>query len=112
MKNTDINKISNEFFLINKILNISLVMKKLDLYAFFSRNEHIYIYIYSHIYSMYILCMYFMINNEKKNDKCMIDKYIWDKVSNIIKKQFNNKIIYDKKYLETENRFNTKELFR
>ena len=49
---------------------------------------------------------------KKKNDKCMIDKYIWDKVSNIIKKQFNNKIIYDKKYLETENRFNTKELFR
>ena len=35
MKNTDINKISNEFFLISKILNISLVMKKLDLYAFF-----------------------------------------------------------------------------
>ena len=57
MKNTDINKISNEFFLINKILNISLVMKKLDLYAFFSRNEHIYIYIFSYIlyvYSMYV----------------------------------------------------------
>ena len=49
---------------------------------------------------------------KKKKDKCLIDKYIWDKVSNIIKKKFNNKIIYDKKYLETENRFNTKELFR
>ena len=32
---------------------------------------------------MYILCMYFMINNEKKIDKCMT---IWEKVSNIIKK--------------------------
>ena len=38
MKNTGINKISNEFFLISKILNISLVIKKLDLYAFFPQK--------------------------------------------------------------------------
>ena len=40
---------------------------------------------------------------------------IWQfrkKVSNIIKTQFNSKLIYNKKYLKAERRFNTKESFQ
>ena len=36
---------------------------------------------------------------------------IWEKVSNIIIKKFNKEPIYNKKYLKTEKRFNTKESF-
>ena len=44
--------------------------------------------------------------------KKIFDKYltIWEKVSNIIKK-INNELIYNKKYLKAEKRFNTKESY-
>ena len=68
--------------MVNKILNISLVtniIKKLDLYA----NSF---FIYKR-YSDKTKCMYFMIKDEK-----MFDKYItiWEKVSNVIKKEDNS----------------------
>ena len=54
-------------------------------------------------YSHKTRCMHFMIKDEKK-----IDRYIiWEKVSNIIKK-INSELIYNKKYLKAEKRFNTK----
>ena len=37
---------------------------------------------------------------------------IWKKVSNIIKKKINIELIYNKKYLKTEKRFNTEESFQ
>ena len=46
-----------------------------------------------------------MIKDEKKNKHMTI----WEKVSNIIKKEFNSKLIYNKKYVKAEKRFNTKE---
>ena len=44
-------------------------------------------------------CMSFMIQDEN-----LIRKYneIWKKVSNIIKKEFNSKPVYNKKYLRTK----------
>ena len=42
-----------------------------------------------------------------------LDKYmtIYEKVSNIIN-ELNSKLIYNKKYLKAEKRFNTKETFQ
>ena len=58
-------------------------------------------------YSHKTRCMHFMIKDEKK-----IDRYIiWEKVSNIIKK-INSELIYNKKYLNAEKRFNTRESFQ
>ena len=58
-------------------------------------------------YSHKTRCMHFMIKDEKK-----IDRYIiWEKVSNIIKK-INSELIYNKKYLKAEKRFNTRESFQ
>ena len=37
---------------------------------------------------------------------------IWKKVSNIIKMKINIELIYNKKYLKTEKRFNTEESFQ
>ena len=45
----------------------------------------------------------------KKNDNYMT---IWEKVSNIIKKKINNELLYHKKYLNAEKRFNMKESFQ
>ena len=52
-------------------------------------------------------CMYFMIK-----DEIFFDKYItiWKKVSNI--KKNNSEPIYNKNYLKSEKRFNTKESFQ
>ena len=43
----------------------------------------------------------------------VLDKYmtIYEKVSNIIN-QLNSKLIYNKKYLKAEKRFNAKETFQ
>ena len=58
-------------------------------------------------YSHKTRCMHFMIKDEKK-----IDRYIiWEKVSHIIKK-INSELIYNKKYLKAEKRFNTRESFQ
>ena len=58
-------------------------------------------------YSHKTRCMHFMIKDEKK-----IDRYIiWEKVSNIIKK-INSELIYNKKYLKAEKRFNKRESFQ
>ena len=48
---------------------------------------------------MFIKCMSFLINNEK-----LLEKYteIWKKVSNIIKKEFDSKPVYNEKYLKTK----------
>ena len=45
---------------------------------------------------------------------CKKMKYltIWEKVSNIIKTNFNSELIYNKFYLEAEKIFNTKESFQ
>ena len=50
--------------------------------------------------------MYFMIKEES-----VCDKYneIREKVSNIIKKEFNSKLVYNEKYIKAENKINTKE---
>ena len=53
-------------------------------------------------------CLYFVIKDEKIFDKCM---KIWEKVSIIIKK-INSKLIYNKKYLKAEKKFNIKESFQ
>ena len=37
---------------------------------------------------------------------------ICEKVSNIIKKEFNSKLVYNKKYLKAEKKINTKEGFQ
>ena len=52
-------------------------------------------------------CMYFIIKDEN-----FFDKYItiWKKVSNI--KKINSELIYNKNYLKSEKRFNTKEIFQ
>ena len=52
--------------------------------------------------------MNFMIKDEKFFDKYMT---IWEKVSNIIKTNFNSELIYNKKYIKAEERFNTKKSF-
>ena len=46
--------------------------------------------------------------------KIFFDKYmtVWEKVSNIINKKIKGELIYNKKYLKAENRFNTKESFQ
>ena len=59
-------------------------------------------------YSDKAKCMSFMIKDGKTFVKYMI---IWEKVSNIIK-NFNSELIYNKKYLKAEKRFNTKESFQ
>ena len=41
-------------------------------------------------------CMSFLIKNEKMLNKC---NEIWRKVSNIIKKEFDRKPVYNEKYL-------------
>ena len=37
-------------------------------------------------------------------DKALFDKYnkIWEKVSNIIKKDFNSELVYNKRYLKAK----------
>ena len=68
-----------------------------------SKNEYIY-----KRYSDKTKYMYFMIKNENCFDKYMT---LREKVSNIIKKTFNSKLIDNKKYLKAEKRFKTKESF-
>ena len=60
-------------------------------------------------YSDKTKCMYLMLKDEKKIDKYMT---IWEKVSNIIIKKINSELIYNKKYLKAEKRFNAKESFQ
>ena len=50
-----------------------------------------------------------VLTKEKK-----IDKYneVWEKVRNTIKKEFNSKLVYNKKYLKTEKKINIKESFQ
>ena len=45
------------------------------------------------------ICMSFLNKDEK-----LLEKYneIWKKISNIIKKEFDNKPVYNKKYLKTK----------
>ena len=50
--------------------------------------------------------MYFMIKNDNVFDKCLT---IWENVSNVIKRNFNSELIYNRFYLIAEKRFNTKE---
>ena len=59
-------------------------------------------------YSGKTKCMYFMIKNIFFLDKYMT---IYEKVSNIIN-ELNSKLIYNKKHLKAEKRFNTKETFQ
>ena len=49
-----------------------------------------------------------MIKDKKNFDECM---KIWETVSTIIKK-ISSELIYNKKYLKAEKRFNTKESFQ
>ena len=51
---------------------------------------------------------------EKIKKKFFIGKYmtICKKVKNIIKRIFNSELIYNKKYLKAENKFNAKENFQ
>ena len=53
-------------------------------------------------------CMYFLI----KDEKCF-DKYIeiWEKVSNIIKKEFNYELVHNEKYLKDEKKSTRKKYF-
>ena len=51
--------------------------------------------------------MYFMIKGEKFFDKCMTT---WEKVSNIIK-NFNSKLIYNKKYQKLKRDSTQKKAF-
>ena len=53
-------------------------------------------------------CMYFLI----KDEKCF-DKYIeiWEKISNIIKKEFNCELVHNKKYLKDEKKSTRKKYF-
>ena len=53
--------------------------------------------------------MYFMIKDEKNFYKYMT---VLEKVSNIIKIDFNGEPINNKKYLRAEKRFNTKKSFQ
>ena len=53
-------------------------------------------------------CMHCMIRDEYIFDKYMI---IWENVCNIIKSIFNSELIYNKKYLNIEKRFNKKKAF-
>ena len=93
------------FLWVNKTLGISLVtkiIKKLTFSTFFpeiSANER---------YFDKAKFMYFLIK-----DEYFLDKYmkIWEKFSNIIKK-FSSELIYNKKYLKAEEKFNTKESFQ
>ena len=41
-------------------------------------------------------------------------KYIefWEKISNIIEKEFNSKLLYNKRYTNAEKTFNAKESFQ
>ena len=57
-------------------------------------------------YSNKSKCMYFMIKNDNVFDKCLT---IWENVSNVIKRNFNSELIYNRFYLIAEKRFNTKE---
>ena len=59
-------------------------------------------------YSGKTKCMYFMIKKFFFLDKYMT---IYEKVSNIIN-ELNSKLIYNKKHLKAEKRFNTKETFQ
>ena len=52
--------------------------------------------------------MHFIIKSENFFDKCMTVQEI---IRNIITKQFNRGLIYNKKYLKAEKRFKTKESF-
>ena len=52
--------------------------------------------------------MHCMIRDEYIFDKYMI---IWENVCNIIKSIFNSELIYNKKYLKIEKRFNKKKAF-
>ena len=47
-------------------------------------------------------------------DENLFDNYmtIWEKVINVIKQKFNSELIYNRKYLKAEKRFNTKERFQ
>ena len=47
-------------------------------------------------------CMYFLIKDEK-----LLEKYneIWKKVSNIIKKEFESKAVYNEEYIKTKIKF-------
>ena len=59
-------------------------------------------------YSDKTKCMYFIVFLK------IFDKYmtIRERVSNIIEKKFKSELIYNKKYLKAERRFNTKESFQ
>ena len=59
-------------------------------------------------YSDKTKCMYFIVFLK------FFDKYmtIRERVSNIIEKKFKSELIYNKKYLKAERRFNTKESFQ
>ena len=52
--------------------------------------------------------LYVIIEDKKSFDKYMT---IWEKVSNIIKTNFNSELVYNKFYLKTEKRFNTEKSF-
>ena len=56
-------------------------------------------------------CIFVLIKDEKFLKKC---NEIWEKVSNIIKKEFGSKPVYNKRYLKTKmkickGKINTKE---
>ena len=62
------------------------------------------------IYKRYVdktKCRYFVIKDEISFDNYM---KVWEKVSNIIER-INSELIYNKKYLKSEKRFNTKKSF-
>ena len=60
-------------------------------------------------YSDKTKCLYIMMKDEHFFHKYM---KIWEKVSNIIKNKFNSELIYHKKYLKAEKKFDTKESFQ
>ena len=58
-------------------------------------------------YSDKTKCMYFMIKDEKTNDKHLT---IWEKITNIIKK-INSELTYNKEYLRAEKNSTQRKAF-
>ena len=78
---------------VKKIRPLCIFFLKMSTYRSFYKNNSIY----------------FMIKEEK-----VLDKYneIWEKFSNIMKIKFNSDLVYNKKYIKTENKINAKESFQ
>ena len=65
--------------------------KNLDLYVYSMKN---WVYIKEILKKLYVCLFWYEI--KKYNE-------IWEKVSNIIRKEVNSELVYNKKYLKAEN---------